>query len=236
MDIWIEDQLDLLLRVKTKSEFLSGLAKAAKLLEFEYFAYGLRINMPLSSPKIEMLNNYPESWQHQYGSQNYVSMDPTVLHGMHSMRPVVWSEDLFVNARPLWEDARSFGLRHGWAQSTLSMPGISGMMTLARSSGEIDQKELIRKSNLLVWLTQIAHQGLQEIFLPDMLPEMSVKLTSREVEILRWTADGKTSSEVSMILGIVERTVNFHLNNVMSKLNVINKTAAVVKAIQLGLI
>jgi len=236
LDIWIEDQLDLLLRVKTKSEFLSGLSKAAKLLEFDYFAYGLRINMPLSSPKIEMLNNYPESWQNQYGSQNYVEMDPTVIHGMHSMRPVVWSEDLFINARPLWEDARSFGLKHGWAQSTLSRPGVSGMMTLARSTREIDQKELVRKSNLLVWLTQIAHQGLQELFLPEMVPEMSVRLTNRETEILRWTADGKTSSEVSMILGIVERTVNFHLNNVMAKLNVINKTAAVVKAIQLGLI
>lgn len=236
MDIWIEDQLDLLLRVKTRSEFLTGLSKAAELLEFDYFAYGLRINMPLSSPRIEMMNNYPEPWQNQYGSRNYVEIDPTVIHGMHSMRPVVWSEDLFINARPLWEDARSFGLKHGWAQSTLSMPGVSGMMTLARSTKEIDQKELVRKSNLLVWLTQIAHQGLQELFLPEMVPEMSVRLTNRETEILRWTADGKTSSEVSMILGIVERTVNFHLNNVMAKLNVINKTAAVVKAIQLGLI
>jgi LuxR family transcriptional regulator len=236
LDLWIEDQLDLLLSVKTKSEFLTGLTKAAELLEFDYFAYGLRVNMPLSAPKIEMLNNYPKSWQDQYGSQNYLAIDPTVQHGMHSMRPVVWSEELFVNARPLWDDARSFGLRHGWAQSTLSMPGISGMMTLARSSQDIDQKELKRKTNLLVWLTQIAHQGLQEIILPGLLPEASVKLTNREIEILRWTADGKTSSEVSMILGIAERTVNFHLNNVMEKLNVINKTAAVVKAIQLGLI
>lgn len=236
MDLWIEDQLDLLLKVKTKSEFLSGLTKAAELLEFDYFAYGLRINMPLSSPKIEMINNYPKTWQDQYGAQNYLAIDPTVRHGMQSMRPVVWSEELFMDARPLWDDARSFGLRYGWAQSTLSMPGISGLLTLARSSKKIDQKELVRKSNLLVWLTQIAHQGLQEIILPELLPEASEKLTNRETEIVRWTADGKTSCEVSMILGIAERTVNFHLNNVMSKLNVINKTAAVVKAIQLGLI
>jgi LuxR family transcriptional regulator len=226
----------LLLKVKTKSEFLAGLTKAAELLEFDYFAYGLRVNMPLSAPKIEMLNNYPESWQKQYGSQDYVDIDPTVQHGMRSMRPVVWSEELFVNARPLWDDAHSFGLRHGWAQSTLSMPGISGLMTLARSSKEIEPKELIRKTNLLVWLTQIAHHGLQEIILPELLPEASVNLTSREIEILRWTADGKTSGEVSMILGIAERTVNFHLNNVMAKLNVINKTSAAVKAVQLGLI
>jgi len=54
--------------------------------------------------------------------------------------------------------------------------------------------------------------------------------------VLRWTADGKTSSEISCILNIAERTVNFHINNVVAKLNAANKTSAAIKAAMLGLL
>jgi DNA-binding CsgD family transcriptional regulator len=36
-------------------------------------------------------------------------------------------------------------------------------------------------------------------------------LSNREIEVLKWAALGKTSWEMSMILEISERTVNFHL-------------------------
>jgi LuxR family transcriptional regulator len=61
-------------------------------------------------------------------------------------------------------------------------------------------------------------------------------LTLRELEVLRWTADGKTSGEVGQIMHISERTVNFHVNNALSKLGAVNKTAGVVKAAMLRLL
>jgi len=59
-------------------------------------------------------------------------------------------------------------------------------------------------------------------------------LTEREIEILTWTAQGKTSGEIAQILGRSVATVNFHLQNAMGKLNVVNKTQAAIKAHQLG--
>jgi LuxR family quorum sensing-dependent transcriptional regulator len=61
-------------------------------------------------------------------------------------------------------------------------------------------------------------------------------LTAREREVLRWAADGKTSWEVSVILRISERTVKFHLIQASRKLNAVNRTSAVAKALALGLI
>jgi LuxR family transcriptional regulator, quorum-sensing system regulator SolR len=61
-------------------------------------------------------------------------------------------------------------------------------------------------------------------------------LTEREVEILRWTIDGKTAWEIGQILKISERTVNFHLQNVMGKFGVHNKTHAAARAVSYGLI
>lgn len=74
--------------------------------------------------------------------------------------------------------------------------------------------ELQNKGLKMTWLTQVAHLGMSRCLIAKMMPEVEVKLSSREVEVLRWAAEGKTSSEVS---GISERTVNFHINNTVAK-------------------
>ena len=63
-----------------------------------------------------------------------------------------------------------------------------------------------------------------------------VVLTEREVQCLSWTAAGKTSLEIAEILGLSEHTVNHYLNQVTRKLEAVNRTQAVVKAIRRGLI
>ena len=57
-------------------------------------------------------------------------------------------------------------------------------------------------------------------------------LTRREAEILKWIYFGKTNSETARILGISELTVRNHMQNLMLKLGVGNRTQAVVKAMQ----
>ncbi len=61
-------------------------------------------------------------------------------------------------------------------------------------------------------------------------------LSQREIEVLKWLRNGKSSWDVSVILGISERTVNFHINNVMKKLEAVTRTQAVATAIENELI
>jgi len=61
-------------------------------------------------------------------------------------------------------------------------------------------------------------------------------LSGRELQCLEWVSLGKTSWETASILGVSERTVNFHLRNACRKLNVYGRQAAVVKAVRLGLL
>ena len=79
-----------------------------------------------------------------------------------------------------------------------------------------------------------AHNRIRSLGRPK--PEKRDLLTRREREILRWAADGKTSWEISVVLGISERTVKFHLIQASHKLNAVNRTAAVAKALARGLI
>lgn len=61
-------------------------------------------------------------------------------------------------------------------------------------------------------------------------------LSAREVEILSLASHGKTAPEMSVALAISERTVAFHINNIVEKLGASNKTHAVALALRQGLI
>jgi DNA-binding CsgD family transcriptional regulator len=56
-----------------------------------------------------------------------------------------------------------------------------------------------------------------------------LKLTPRQREVLEWSAQGKTSWEISIIIQCTEATVNYHLKTACQKLQARNKTHAVFK-------
>lgn len=232
---WQQTQLQALLNAPNEAEFFKVLERAANELGFDYCAYGMRMPLPLSNPKLFMLNNYSSEWQARYAERNYLTLDPTVAHGMRSILPLLWSEELFDNCRPFWDEAHAHGLQVGWAQSAYDAKGVVGLLTLARSGEPITESEMRAKSMRMSWLVQVAHQGMTRLH-ASRNPVEEVPLTAREIEVLRWTADGKTSSEVGQIMNISERTVNFHINNSLEKLSAVNKTACVIKAAMLRLL
>lgn len=236
MKSWQEEQLQALLSIQCEHKLFKVLAAITRELGFDYCAYGLRTPLPVSRPKVVMFNNYCAAWQARYQEKDYVTIDPTVHHGMRSLLPIIWSDDVFAEARELWEDARSFGLQVGWAQSSRDAYGVGGMLTIARSDEPLSKGELRDKSLKMTWLTQVAHLGMSRCLTAKLLPESEIRLTDREAAVLRWTADGKTSGEIPEILGISERTVNFHINNAVEKLGTANKLAAAVRAAVLGML
>lgn len=67
---------------------------------------------------------------------------------------------------------------------------------------------------------------------PDLL--LGLGLTKREAEVLAWVAQGKTNRETGIILSLSTRTVQKHLEHVFAKLGVETRTAAILKAWQVG--
>ena len=63
-----------------------------------------------------------------------------------------------------------------------------------------------------------------------------VRITARELEVLRLVARGRQNKEIARDLAVTERTVKFHLSALMRKLGVSNRVEAVSAAIRLGLI
>jgi DNA-binding CsgD family transcriptional regulator len=103
--------------------------------------------------------------------------------------------------------------------------------TAAPEEWEDKKKALQREFQVLA---NYFHQHILRIYGHDAANQMLI--SARELDCLKWMAAGKTAWEASVILGISERTVRFHLNAAREKLNCLTTTQAVAKAVSQQLI
>jgi DNA-binding CsgD family transcriptional regulator len=61
-------------------------------------------------------------------------------------------------------------------------------------------------------------------------------LTVRELDILKWIYLGKSNFEIGAILKISPLTVKNHVQKILRKLNVVNRTQAIGKALELRIL
>lgn len=66
----------------------------------------------------------------------------------------------------------------------------------------------------------------QHRLIMELKPSAGPPLTCREKEVGRWLVDGKTNEEIANILGISRATVKVHVEHILGKLRVENRTAA----------
>lgn len=234
MKNWIEDMLRISENATCEKEVFRHIEVATHQLGFEYCAYGLQMPLPMTSPKVVMINNYPIGWQKRYAAAGYLALDPTVMHGRQSLVPLVWTEDTFASSPTLLEEAKSFGINVGWVQSCFGPGGAAGMLTLSRSCHQLNAVELASQQQRMRWLVIVTHLSMSRIMCQTQTTRPS--LSPQEIEVLKWTADGKTATDIGEILTLSKATIDFHIKNAVIKLQVPNKTAATVRAAMLGLL
>jgi LuxR family quorum-sensing system transcriptional regulator SolR len=234
---WREDCLHQLAAAATSTDaIVVELARIVRGLEFEYCSYVLRAGAPTSNPPVIWSSTYPQDWLDCYFGNHYLAIDP-VLQGLSRQdAPMTWADTTADGDGRFWEDARAHGINHGWAVASYGRHMTIGMLSLARSASPITAPELAKTEMKLVWLSQVVHSLIAAVELQKIADPSAYTLTKREREILRWSAAGKTADEIASILSITERTVTFHVTSALTKLNAVNKTQAVAKALLLGLL
>jgi NarL family two-component system response regulator LiaR len=81
----------------------------------------------------------------------------------------------------------------------------------------------------------IARKLIRELHEPSVLPPAGEALTEREVEVLRFVAQGLPNQEIAEKLILSERTVRTHVGNILNKLHLANRTQAALYAVREGL-
>jgi LuxR family maltose regulon positive regulatory protein len=61
-------------------------------------------------------------------------------------------------------------------------------------------------------------------------------LTRRERQVLDYLAHGESNAGIARHLGVKPKTIEMHVSNIYSKLDVCSRTQAIVRAQQLGLV
>ncbi|NWA85096.1 LuxR family transcriptional regulator [Pseudomonas sp. D2002] len=204
-------------------------------LGFEYCSFTMSSQQSNHQTKPINLNNYPNEWNTLYNQAHFFDVDPVVAHCKRSVLPIVWEQKTFNASPDLWALAQSFGVHLGWTQAVHDFQGVFSMLTLGRSTGKVTPEELYEKAGQVLWLCHAMHAVVSHKYADKPGISPPCKLTPRETDILRWSAMGKTASDIATILCLSERTVGFHISSCLRKLGVNNKIAAVLCASKAGL-
>ena len=232
---WRREMLLRFQEITDKEEVYSTLEQQTQLLEFDFFALCVRHPVPFTRPKVNVHTTYPDAWMAHYQSENYFAVDPVLKPENFLRGHLPWNDKLFHETPELWNGARDFGLRKGITQCLMLPNHAMGFLSVSRTSilhhPQHDEEIELRLQTLIQQsLITLSRLGDNMVIAPEM------KFSKREKEILKWTAEGKTSAEIAMILSISENTVNFHQKNMQKKFNAPNKTQIACYAAATGII
>ncbi|PKQ82618.1 transcriptional regulator [Aeromonas sobria] len=225
----------------TDGERLAGLIGNFTLdMDYDYYRFALIIPMSMQRPKVVLFNQCPDSWVQTYTDNNMLACDPVIQLARKQTLPIYWNR-LDERARFLQEGrmdvmglAAEFGLRNGISfplHGAAGETGILSFITSERASSDL----LLESSPILSWMANyIFEAAIRVVRLRDS--DQHAALTERETECLFWASEGKTSGEIACILGITERTVNYHLNQVTRKTGSMNRYQAIAKGISSGIL
>lgn len=230
---------DAMERARSSDDLRAEMDKFARQSGFEHFVYALTISAPSLKVQHHIINGFPTKWHERYVAREYFKIDPVVHFAQSSSLPAIWSDQKFhdCKSREFWDEARALGLETGMSFAVHGQPGLTGILSLSRDQAlDLPASEMAALIGRAQMFAVMVHDAVVRIDLPKLLPEQSLAMTPRELECLKWSADGKTAWEIGQILSITERTVVFHMNNVVQKLGASNKIQAIVRAVSLKLV
>ena len=192
--------------------------------------------IPALDPFDALLHNWPSGWVERYLAQEYIRCDPVVRKLRRTDQPFLWSEAAYARgdarADRVMKEATEFQLNDGLCVPIYTNAGHAGV---SFASDHIDLAQEDRAALQLIAI--YAYSKARDMLRPCASVEAEPPhLTRRELEILKYCADGANSRKISDTLSISHETVQTHVANAARKLNAANRCAAVASALRLRLI
>lgn len=224
---------------RTKDELLGALLGVANKLDFGLLTALLVVDRPQQASTFVSLANNPGAYLEAANDLNAAKRDPVQQHVKRSSVPLVWDQATYVNndAADLWDIQAPFGYRTGVAVA-LHLPGARHFVLGVDREPALPKNQL-RLTRLLADIQLLAvhaQDAAIRLLAPLAQPAEKISLTRRETEVLQWTMLGKDTGAIAQILGLSPNTVKFHAENAMAKLNCESRHAAVLRAMEFGLL
>jgi DNA-binding CsgD family transcriptional regulator len=131
------------------------------------------------------------------------------------------------------DSARAWGWNNGFVLPVHGAGGYFAVISMASPERDLDLSET-RLTNLKM-IGMLAHERCCALAGVGTSNGLTEALSPRELECMRWVADGKTDAEIGGILSISEATVKFHVNGARRKLGARNRAQAAARLVLCGL-
>jgi DNA-binding CsgD family transcriptional regulator len=209
-----------------------------KQLGFDSIAYGFVIPNNFRSEDFYLYSDDTEEWKKIYSEMEYWKIDTRIIVARKQIIPFRWSE---LSCRA---DFISSNVMMGiWDGTTIPVHGPNHFFGFLHFTYRPDQKKIASwllyiqpyVVNLAQHITEakygLIRKGLLSPLLYNTSKNSSVVLSAQQRRCLVWVAEGKSTEEIAVILGISVSTVNKHLDCASKLLNTNSRAHAIAKAI-----
>ena len=219
------------------------MTKIMQAIGFDSFMYAMS-STPTAhrNNRVFVWTTLPLAWVHRYSEKGYVEVDPRVSETYNRNVPFCWdASDYVTDGRytEFFADAAHYGVCSGVSLSFRDAD--HGRVVCAFNSRitpvSSERRRYVEQTvgELALFATSF-HDFFMAHFvdIDDRLMLRPDPLSIRERQCLELGARGMRSIDISIKLGITERTVNFHFNNLIRKMGALNRQEAVAWGVARG--
>jgi DNA-binding CsgD family transcriptional regulator len=179
----------------------------------------------------------PEFWE-QMDKVYPLPSDALFNAARGSIVPVQWSADRLRRQSELVNEAEppvlalyaDYSISHGIVFPVSSIDGARYAMRFDGNRPPLAQAEINDLAMLAMHFFQAYDRGRYP------LGNDPCGLSERDLDVVRWSATGQTSSEIATVMSLSDHTINAYMNNALKKLNCANRTQLVARALRMRII
>lgn len=184
--------------------------------------------------------NFSGELFHKYMNGRHYEKSSVCQAILASWRPqhwkTSWARDTSGKGRVSMQLVKSYGYLDGWTTAVYHRR-LSTLSSFTFAGKKAEKNK--RTAAFLNCLSPHLAESLNDIYSSSFIKQKAIKhlkLTKREVEVLKWLAQGKSTWDVSVILNRSESVIKYHVTNLMERLSAQNRAHAVAIALRQGLI
>ncbi len=178
--------------------------------------------------EIDLETSLPEEWKFEFLNRKMYIKSDIVKEAKYHITPFKWSPEEYYDSDITYL-TKTYNISCGFSFSINTWNSKTILTIYTNNSESQFNKNFDDMAKLHLY-------NLLSIFEKNQETPDYKELTLRELEVANLLKFGKTYNEISMILDLSERTVRFHTNNIVEKMNVYTVKHALFKATSMGLI
>ena len=204
--------------------------------DYQGVIYAYAIMNKKDPSQMQIINNNP-AWFDVYLERKYQFIDPVIIRGLRCVEDYFWENEVILsegyNLTRIFNESFQYNIYRG---QTFPLHDYLNNLVVLSVIGkkEFDFDIDKHRAKFMSFLIHL-HQKTLNLYSQHQ-QKKNAFLSPRERQILKWVSDGKTYAEIAIILSIAERTVKFHMGNVMKKLGVNNARHAIKLGAELRLL